>query len=95
MGKNWALASRQGLMLKSSYEKFHKSQGGYFSSHRPVFKNPTVHPNKVLKAKIKATCWGAGDVDMRNVGVVASDHACDQKPRRKQEKEKAGDKRRR
>ena len=26
---------------------------------------------------------GAGDVDMRNVGVVASDDACDQKPRRK------------
>ena len=29
----------------------------------------------------------AGDVDMRNVGVVASDHACDQKPRRKRRKE--------
>jgi len=28
----------------------------------------------------------AGDVDMRNVGVVASDHACDQKTRRKKEK---------
>ena len=28
----------------------------------------------------------AGDVDMRNVGVVASDHACDQKPRRKRRK---------
>ena len=25
---------------------------------------------------------------MRNVGVVASDHACDQKPRRKQERER-------
>ena len=31
---------------------------------------------------------GARDVDMRNVGVVASDHACDQKPRRKQENRK-------
>jgi hypothetical protein len=30
----------------------------------------------------------AGDVDMRNVGVVASDHACDQKTRRKKEKRK-------
>ena len=30
----------------------------------------------------------AGDVDMRNVDVVASDHACDQKPRRKCEKKK-------
>ena len=35
---------------------------------------------------------GAGEVDMRNVGVVASDHACDQMPRRKQEK-KTGEKR--
>ena len=31
---------------------------------------------------------------MRNVDVVASDRACDQKPRRKQETKKAGDKKR-
>lgn len=41
--------------------------------------------------------WGAcgvvgeaGEVDMRNVGGVASDHACDQKPRR--ERRKKGEK---
>ena len=64
----------------------------------------SLHPNKVLKAKepVKmndsnnfSLVGGAGDVDMRNVGVVASDHACDQKLRRKQEKKKTGDKRKR
>ena len=33
----------------------------------------------------------AGDVDMRDVVVVASDHACDQKTRRKEEKGKEGE----
>ena len=59
-------------------------------------------PNKVLKAEkpVKVNdsnsfslVGGAGDVDMRNVGVVASDHACDQKPRLKQEKERQEKKR--
>ena len=36
---------------------------------------------------------GGGEVEMRNVGVVASDHACDQMLRRKQEK-KSGEKER-
>ena len=32
-------------------------------------------------------------ISMRNVGVVASDHACDQKPRRKRRKKKERKKR--
>ena len=52
-------------------------------------------PVKMNDSNIFSLVGGTEDVGMRNVGVVASDHACDQKPRRKQEKKRAGDKRKR